>query len=188
MSDANECILFWQSPDFVLILESIYLLDIISSALITWLCLPYRSYASSREYPEEKTAYISNDSISPVVWLPRNLAMSPDFTLMMSYATTIFCVPSQNLRDTYAVLAQDKCIGDERKGTALVSLKSPRHLKNLARGLLIRLFCPWSRLRREWAQRLEGRIKMLQKTDEKPRGQTALLPIETFQAIHKTAA
>ncbi|XP_066473444.1 protein FAM240C [Tiliqua scincoides] len=45
-----------------------------------------------------------------------------------------------------------------------------------------------NKLRHEWAQRLEGRIKMLQKTDGKPRGQTALLPIETFQPIHKTAA
>ncbi|XP_053159235.1 protein FAM240B-like [Hemicordylus capensis] len=45
-----------------------------------------------------------------------------------------------------------------------------------------------NKLRHEWAQRLEGRIKMLQKTSEKPKGQTALLPIETFQSIHKTAA
>ncbi|XP_060616809.2 protein FAM240B-like [Anolis sagrei] len=45
-----------------------------------------------------------------------------------------------------------------------------------------------NKLRREWAQRLEGRIKMLQKTSEKPKVQGSLLPIETFQPMHKTAA
>ncbi|XP_072848448.1 protein FAM240B [Pogona vitticeps] len=45
-----------------------------------------------------------------------------------------------------------------------------------------------NKLRREWTQRLEGRIKMLQKTSEKSKVQSSLLPIETFQPIHKTAA
>ncbi|KAF7250362.1 hypothetical protein EYD10_04041 [Varanus komodoensis] len=45
-----------------------------------------------------------------------------------------------------------------------------------------------SKLRHEWAQRLEGRIKMLKKTSEKPNVHTSLLPIETLQPVHKTAA
>ncbi|XP_062984650.1 protein FAM240B-like [Elgaria multicarinata webbii] len=45
-----------------------------------------------------------------------------------------------------------------------------------------------NKLRHEWAQRLEGQLKMLQKTSEKPNVQTSLLPIETFQPMHKTAA
>ncbi|XP_039401935.1 protein FAM240C-like [Mauremys reevesii] len=44
------------------------------------------------------------------------------------------------------------------------------------------------KLRREWTQRLEGRIKMLQKSCGEQEGQMSLLSIETFQPIDKTAA
>nr|XP_034955923.1 protein FAM240C [Zootoca vivipara] len=45
-----------------------------------------------------------------------------------------------------------------------------------------------NKLRREWTQRLEGRLKMLQKSSEKPKLQSSLLPIEAVQQIQKTVA
>ncbi|EMP39326.1 hypothetical protein UY3_03438 [Chelonia mydas] len=43
-------------------------------------------------------------------------------------------------------------------------------------------------LRREWTQRLEGRIKMLQKSCGEQEAQMSLLSVQTFQPIDKTAA
>ncbi|XP_060092397.1 protein FAM240C-like [Heteronotia binoei] len=43
-----------------------------------------------------------------------------------------------------------------------------------------------NKLRCEWAQRLEGRTRMLQKSSEKPEGQHTLLSVDSFQQIQKT--
>ncbi|XP_019410992.1 PREDICTED: uncharacterized protein LOC109323771 [Crocodylus porosus] len=45
-----------------------------------------------------------------------------------------------------------------------------------------------NKLRHEWAQRLEGRIKMLQNTGGEQKEGMGLLSFETFHPTHKTAA
>ncbi|XP_074059175.1 protein FAM240C [Macrotis lagotis] len=43
------------------------------------------------------------------------------------------------------------------------------------------------KLRCEWAQRLEGRLKMLQQPQKVPK-ESSLLPIESFHLVDKTVA